>query len=204
MSEKKLTRSQLKHQAIVEAAKQAFNEYGVQNTSMDTIAQLAQVSKRTIYNHFESKETLVMTLVRQLWQSALVDIDVKFNAQQSLAEQLNTIISSEIAAIGNQEYIDLSRAALGHLLYHPELMQQELANFTEQQTCLLKWLTQAVNAQMLDIDDIQFAHDQIHHLMKGTCFWPQIMQMAEPLNSNQQAHLCEQTVTMFLSRYTKT
>ena len=201
MSANKPTRSQLKHQAILDAAKQAFNQFGVQSTSMDTIAQIAQVSKRTVYNHFESKETLVMTLVRQLWQVALVDIHIEFDPHQPLSSQLEAIISSEIKVIGCQEYINLSRAAFGHLLYHPELMAQEINAFNEQQTCLFRWLQAANQAQKLNLPDVQLAHDQIHHLIKGSCFWPQLMQSKAPLSLQAQQQLSEQTVAMFLSHY---
>ncbi|MFA0698755.1 TetR/AcrR family transcriptional regulator, partial [Vibrio sp. 10N.222.49.C9] len=48
----KKTRSELKREAILTAAKQSFLEFGVKNTSMDKLASLANVSKRTVYNHF--------------------------------------------------------------------------------------------------------------------------------------------------------
>ncbi|EPF7654109.1 TetR/AcrR family transcriptional regulator, partial [Vibrio vulnificus] len=69
MIEKKKTRSEEKREAILTAAKQAFLEFGVQNTSMDKLAALAGVSKRTVYNHFSSKEALVMELLSVLWKS---------------------------------------------------------------------------------------------------------------------------------------
>ncbi|ENK2095788.1 TetR family transcriptional regulator, partial [Vibrio vulnificus] len=43
MIEKKKTRSEEKREAILTAAKQAFLEFGVQNTSMDKLAALAGV-----------------------------------------------------------------------------------------------------------------------------------------------------------------
>ena len=50
------TRSDVKRDAIIQAAKQAFQEFGVNGTSMDKLAELANVSKRTVYNHFSAKE----------------------------------------------------------------------------------------------------------------------------------------------------
>src|SRR5579864_8533515 len=49
--------------AIREAAAKLFLEKGYQGTSMDDVAAAAQVSKQTIYTHFESKETLFADLV---------------------------------------------------------------------------------------------------------------------------------------------
>ena len=67
-------RSDKKREAIIQAATQAFQEFGVNGTSMDKLAELANVSKRTVYNHFSTKEDLVMHLIKEQWQSALVDI----------------------------------------------------------------------------------------------------------------------------------
>jgi TetR/AcrR family transcriptional regulator of autoinduction and epiphytic fitness len=47
-----------KRQAIIEAAIDEFRTAGYETTSMDRIAARAEVSKRTIYNHFPSKEVL--------------------------------------------------------------------------------------------------------------------------------------------------
>lgn len=114
MSQTKLTRSQIKRLAIIDAAKSAFKEFGVQGTSMDKLAQIAQVSKHTVYNHFESKEVLVMTLLKELWHSALVQVDRKYEKDQPLGSQLEAILLAEIKTIRSPEYIDLNRVAFGH------------------------------------------------------------------------------------------
>ncbi|MCF5632840.1 TetR family transcriptional regulator, partial [Pseudomonas syringae] len=45
-----------KREAIVLAAIAEFGDRGFEITSMDRIAARAEVSKRTVYNHFPSKE----------------------------------------------------------------------------------------------------------------------------------------------------
>jgi TetR/AcrR family transcriptional repressor of mexJK operon len=49
--------------AIREAAASLFLEKGYQGTSMDDVAAAAQVSKQTIYTHFENKQELFADLV---------------------------------------------------------------------------------------------------------------------------------------------
>ncbi len=51
-------RTLAKRQAVVAAAAQVFLEHGYDSASMDAIAQVAGVSKQTVYNHFPNKETL--------------------------------------------------------------------------------------------------------------------------------------------------
>jgi TetR/AcrR family transcriptional repressor of mexJK operon len=56
-------RSARKHRAILEAARTAFLAKGFLGTNMDEIANLAAVSKRTVYQHFDDKERLFTEIV---------------------------------------------------------------------------------------------------------------------------------------------
>jgi TetR/AcrR family transcriptional repressor of mexJK operon len=55
-----------KRGAIIRAASDLFAFRGYDGTSMDMIAEAASVSRQTIYNQFESKETLFRALVDDL------------------------------------------------------------------------------------------------------------------------------------------
>lgn len=59
-------RSQEKHLAIIQAAKESFLETGFGATSMDAVAERAGVSKRTVYSHFESKVSLFGSVMSHL------------------------------------------------------------------------------------------------------------------------------------------
>jgi AcrR family transcriptional regulator len=49
-----------KRDQILDAAQRCFYEHGITATGVDTIAAVAGVSKRTLYNHFASKDDLVL------------------------------------------------------------------------------------------------------------------------------------------------
>jgi AcrR family transcriptional regulator len=51
--------------SIVLAAQKLFSQFGPRKTSVDEIARLAQVSKGTIYNYFESKEEIHSAVVER-------------------------------------------------------------------------------------------------------------------------------------------
>jgi TetR/AcrR family transcriptional regulator of autoinduction and epiphytic fitness len=55
-----------KREAIVRAAVEEFRASGYEATSMDRIAEVAGVSKRTVYNHFPSKEALFSMILEEL------------------------------------------------------------------------------------------------------------------------------------------
>jgi TetR/AcrR family transcriptional regulator, mexJK operon transcriptional repressor len=58
------SRSARKRRAILEAATNIFLDKGYDGTTMDDIANLATVSKPTVYKHFADKEQLFANIVR--------------------------------------------------------------------------------------------------------------------------------------------
>lgn len=60
---KPLQKAELKQESIVLAAETLFLQQGYSVTSMDNIAQKAQVTKQTIYRYFSSKQTLFEAVI---------------------------------------------------------------------------------------------------------------------------------------------
>ena len=203
MIKKKKSRSELKREAILFAAKKAYQDEGVQNTSMDKLAALAQVSKRTVYNHFSSKEALVMELLSDLWQNSMADIDIQFSEEVSIQSQLEQLLLAELNVIGAQSYLDLAKVAFGHFFYKPEELQQHVEKMAQQETALSRWLQLMMDTNTLTIEDKNKAGVQLHSLLKGSAFWPQLVGMRPVLNTEEKRQLVEETAAMFLSRYSK-
>src|SRR5436190_14835654 len=55
-----------KANAVVLAGLQLFRQYGYRKTSIDDIAQAAQVGKRTVYLHFENKAAVFLAILEYL------------------------------------------------------------------------------------------------------------------------------------------
>ena len=193
------TRSEQKRIAILNAAKQSFLELGVKQTSMDKIANEAQVSKRTVYNHFESKEALVIALFTHFWQqdpenSLLDDI-----AHLPLKQQLIQILLSEIEIFRHSEYLTLTRIAFGHFLHRPEELQKHFMSKHLQQTPLQLWLDKYNENKALNFDDIEHTYQQIHGLVKTHCFWLQVLGLQKPVTEEQALFVAESTANLFLN-----
>ncbi len=205
MTAPKRTRSELKREAIIDAALQAFTEDGIKGTSMDNIALLANVSKRTVYNHFESKEILVMFLINKLWKQSMVDIDIHYCADQSLTVQLTALLDAQVQLMSSQQYIDMSRMAFSHFFYHQDALKEAVAKFNAQDSALKRWINAAILDGKLTIETSQIdtVLVQLHSLIKGSAFWPQMMGYGELLTRDQQLQLIENTIEIFLARYLK-
>ena len=201
MPETQPTRSERKRQAVLEAARTAFRENGVDGTSMDALAARAGVSKRTVYHHFPSKQALVRQLMSEMWEKGQKQIRVKYDGNKPLEPQLLTLVGAEIELACNAEYLGLLRVAIGHLFYSPEDLQGEVDLLLERDTALSRWLAAARDDGRLDIDDAEFAATQLLNLVRGACFWPQVMGMAPIPDRDRQRFLADETLAMFLARY---
>ena len=192
------TRSEQKRIDILNAAKQTFLESGVKQTSMDKIASVAQVSKRTVYNHFESKEALVVAIFSHFWQqdpdnSLLDDI-----AHLPLKQQLIQILLAEIEIYRNSEYMTLTQIAFGHFIHRPEELQKHFMSKHLKLTPLQLWLEKYNNLGELHFDDTEFTYQQIHGLVKTHCFWPQLMGLQAAVSEEQALFVAQSTAQLFL------
>ena len=104
-----VARSARKRRAILHAARDLFLQKGYAGTSMDEVAALAEVSKVTIYKHFDDKHNLFVAVVTDA-------IDEAKAGSQSLVDQLGD--STDIGA-------DLRDFARRHaeLVTQPHLVQ---------------------------------------------------------------------------------
>lgn len=201
MKTRKKGRSEIKREAILAAAKQAFQEFGVQNTSMDKLSAMAEVSKRTVYNHFESKEAIVMELLSELWKTAMADDDIAGLAELSIEQQLIALLESEINVITDPHYVDLAKVALGYFFYKPDELKDQEEKMSKQETALFRWLVEQDEKQTLVIDDLVVASTQLHSLVKGSAFWPQVLGMKPSLTKQEARVLAEQSTRLFMSQY---
>jgi TetR/AcrR family transcriptional repressor of mexJK operon len=105
--------------AILEAAKAVFFEEGYQLASMDRVAERAGVTKRTVYDHFTSKEGLFGAVVDHGCASvvaALPDLDtLPADPRQGLAQFAH--VSAALMASPN--CIRLERLVLAEADRHP-------------------------------------------------------------------------------------
>lgn len=197
------TRSDIKREAIIQAATQAFQEFGVNGTSMDKLAELANVSKRTVYNHFATKEELVMHLVTKQFENAKLSVTVEYDSSRDLSEQLSELILQDIEFTITEEHLDIARVAIGHFFYDPDKLKDEVAQLKAQETALHRWLKAAKADNRIEYDDLSRVVDEIDSLVKGQCFWPQLFKIEDALSDNNKKNVAKNTVALILGRYAK-
>lgn len=98
----RMTGSERRHQ-LIEVARSLFAERGYEGTSIEEIAQRAQVSKPVVYEHFGGKEGLYAVVV-----------------DREMSALLDGITTSLTKATNNQSRLRVERVALALLTYVDE------------------------------------------------------------------------------------
>ncbi|MFI6811894.1 TetR/AcrR family transcriptional regulator [Nonomuraea sp. NPDC050328] len=62
-------------QALIDTALTLFGERGFDNTPLDALLEQVEVSRRTFFRTFRSKEDVALTAVKQLWDTYLEVLD---------------------------------------------------------------------------------------------------------------------------------
>lgn len=190
-----------KRQAILAAAIDEFRTAGYETTSMDRIAARAEVSKRTVYNHFPSKEALFAEMLRQLWDAALEGEELSYRPDRPLREQLLELIAQKLRLLNDESFVSLARVAIAAGIHSPDRARDMVARMGEREEGLTVWIRDAAAAGRLKVKDTTFASHQLQGLVKSFAFWPQITMAQPSLDAAMQKQVSESAVDMFLAYY---
>ena len=135
------TYSQRKRAAILDAAAEEFRTHGFQETSMDRVAEVAQVSKRTVYKHFPSKDDLYRAITHELVLREHYSIDGSYSKTQRLRSQLIRIATQEVAAFSSDTYLATIRVLLAEAFRSPEIAQKAVQDLPANGGALYNWIT---------------------------------------------------------------
>lgn len=191
----------LKREAITEAAIDEFRDNGFEVTSMDRIAARAGVSKRTVYNHFPSKEELFREIMLRLWARAGDMSEDPYCPERSLEEQLRELLDTKMATLSDQNFIDLARIAIGATVHSPDRAKVWVDRLNQREETFSVWIRAAQKHGRLKPVDPGFAAHQLHSLMKAFAFWPQVTLNEPILSPQKQRSVVQSALDMFLNWY---
>lgn len=186
---------------ILEAAITCFSENGFDNTSMDAIASHANVSKRTVYNHFSSKDTLFTAIVNKLKENAILAAPLVYRSDESLGPQLARFCYGVIEFHSQNESRALARILISRFIRSPQLGHEMFGSGKIFELRLLEWIVAAQKENRLASFDIQMGTKQMIAMLEGFCVWPQLILDAATPISSQRDKFVDSTVAMFLNAY---
>jgi TetR/AcrR family transcriptional regulator of autoinduction and epiphytic fitness len=190
-----------KRDAIVQAAMVEFRANGFEATSVDKVAARAEVSKRTLYNHFPSKDELFAAILHILWESSASQLQRPYRLDQPVREQMLELLQHKLAQLADDNFIALARVAIASVIHTPERAQEMVARLGEKEGGLLDWIRAAQKHGTLKAGDAALAVKQLESLVKGVAFWPQVTMGQPRLTPRAQKLLAAATADLFLSHY---
>ncbi|MHC8304638.1 TetR/AcrR family transcriptional regulator [Pseudomonas sp. PB3P13] len=188
-----------KREAIIQAAIAEFRAHGFDITSMDRIAARADVSKRTVYNHFPSKEALFAEILNQLWARVTAEQETPYRPDLPLRNQMRLMLMAKMQMLADDNFLDLARVAIAATIHSPERAQDMVARMGQREEGLTVWIRAAQADGRLKPGDPEFAAQQIHGMLKSFAFWPQISMGLPGLLPEMQTSVVESALDMFLA-----
>ena len=94
-------RKRAKYQAIIEAALEAFSEYGYHDCPVSRIARRANVADGTIYLYFANKEEVLISVFREKINLMIDEVERKTRDCATAWEKIETLIRFHITVLGD-------------------------------------------------------------------------------------------------------
>ncbi|MEF1220247.1 TetR/AcrR family transcriptional regulator [Photobacterium damselae] len=196
----KMTRSEQKHLAIIDAAKEEFIQHGFLAANMDRISAAAEVSKRTLYRHFESKEVLFESVLTIIQDEVNQAIQYPYIEGKTLKEQLTEITYKEVDILYNTYGIPLSKTIVMEFMRQPE-MAHNLVKTIYSNKAITQWFHDAMMAGKLKETNLNLITNIYVSLFQGLLFWPQVMTLAPNAEGKELTDKVETVVSIFLASY---
>ncbi|MBO9410304.1 MULTISPECIES: TetR/AcrR family transcriptional regulator [unclassified Ruegeria] len=188
-----------KHAQIIEAAVAEFQEKGFAAASMDRVSARAEVSKRTLYKYFESKENLFRSIVIELSNRFAGVLDIRYEKGRDIREQLIELAWAEGRILMLPEVMAMSRMVISETLRNPDLAAAAQGKL-DKTSIFVSMLKDAAEDGQLRIDDPQSAGQEFIGLIKAKAFWPMVF-TGSVLSEAEMTATIDSSVEMILSRY---
>ena len=188
-----------KQEQIIDAAIAEFRENGFAAASMDRVSARANVSKRTVYKHFESKQKLFQAIIAQLWARINADMNIQYVPGKDVRAQLTALAEANGRILTDPDIMSTSRLVMSEVLRSPELAEETQIKLSLQ-TVFVDILRAATREGQLTVEDADVAADEFLGLLKARAFWPVVLG-APLVTRDEMAKIISSTVDMMMSRY---
>ena len=189
-----------KRASIVEAAVAEFQECGFAGARINRIAERAEVSKRTLYKHFESKDALFDEIIEIIMQRNASVRHVTFDPERPIRDQLIEEVQA-VAQLADESYIELNRLLASEYLRNDDLARRVFSREEVTTEPLVPFLQAAMDQSVLRTADPTMAAAQLGALAKQFFIWPQFLTGQAAPWSWPQEDIIADCVDMFLAHY---
>ncbi|MEX0316741.1 MAG: TetR/AcrR family transcriptional regulator [Ruegeria sp.] len=188
-----------KYAQIIDAAVEEFQEKGFSAASMDRVSARAEVSKRTVYKYFESKEKLFRSIVSVLAERFADMRHIRYEPDRDIREQLIELGWAEGRLLISPEVMAMARMIISETLRNPDLAEAAQGKI-DKTGAFIDMLRAASEDGQLNVPDPEEAAQEFIALLKAKAFWPYIFGSAL-VSEEQMQKIVESSVEMMMCRY---
>ena len=193
--------NQEKKKAIIQSAIAEFYEKGFEGSSMDSISKEANVSKATVYNHFNNKEDLflaIATIIQERFEESFV---YTYSADIPIESQLREIAMREMDILNNEENMKLIQI-ITIVMIQKNSIGVKLLDIVKDDCMIMtaQWFEDAKSDGKLVFESSSFVSKQFIGMIKSFAFLPQLYG-APMLNTKEQNEVVDQAVEMVKALY---
>lgn len=151
---------------LVDVARQLFAKKGVEDTTMNDIAQASKKGRRTLYTYFKSKEQIYMAVVESELEMLSTQMEKAASKPISPDKKILELIMTHLDAIKMVVYRNGTlRADFFRDIWRVEAMRKE---FDRKETALFRRvLHEGKEQNLFDIDNVEITADILHYCIKG-------------------------------------
>lgn len=151
---------------LVDVARQLFAKKGVEDTTMNDIAQASKKGRRTLYTYFKSKEQIYMAVVESELEMLSTQMEKAASKPVSPDKKILELIMTHLNAIKMVVYRNGTlRADFFRDIWRVEAMRKE---FDRKETALFRRvLHEGKELNLFDIDNVEITADILHYCIKG-------------------------------------
>ena len=151
---------------LVDVARQLFAKKGVEDTTMNDIAQASKKGRRTLYTYFKSKEQIYMAVVESELEMLSTQMEKAASKPVSPDKKILELIMTHLDAIKMVVYRNGTlRADFFRDIWRVEAMRTE---FDRKETALFRRvLHEGKELNLFDIDNVEITADILHYCIKG-------------------------------------
>lgn len=199
------TLTERKREDILRAAAEAFRHEGVRGASTDAIAERAGVSKRTLYNHFASKDALFDAVIERYWRRFADKFETEIDPALPLEARVIALCISRLDVLLDPELIGFFRAVLGESVRTPELVRAFGHEVDALEMLGLESFVREEHARgRLRFDRPEgatIAAAQLWNLCINPLFWSSALLLRPKGNKSEREHTVREGAKTFLARY---
>lgn len=192
-----MKRTEKKRKDIIDAAIDEFKEQGFLGAKTTSIAKKANVSSRTLYNHFKSKEALFDAISEIMLEQNRSMESVAYDPDSDFTQQLKDALWRYIAVITEETAIGLNRMVLSELIRDLERSRKFFTETESHNYPMTRLIGEAMQAGVIRKADPVFATNQLLALAKNFFFWPEFFLGENPTPKD----VLDDCVAMFLAHY---